>query len=57
MLSIPTIPALSRDTANIKRENHWKRRMLPKWLLSLKGRTCNPTPHTLRHGKENNLFM
>ena len=28
----------------IKEENRWKRRMLPKWLLSIKGRTCNPTP-------------
>ena len=27
-----------------KQENRWKRRMLPKWLLSIKGRTCNPTP-------------
>ena len=25
-------------------ENRWKRRMLPKWLLSIKGRTCNTTP-------------
>ena len=22
-------------------ENRWKRRMLPKWLLSIKGRTVN----------------
>jgi len=27
-----------------KQENRWKRRMLPKWILSIKGRTCNPTP-------------
>ena len=29
---------------SIEQENPWKRRMLPKWLLSIKGRTCNPTP-------------
>ena len=23
---------------------HWKQKMLPKWLLSIKGRTCYPTP-------------
>ena len=27
-----------------QQENCWKRRMLPKWLLSIRGRTCNPTP-------------
>ena len=27
-----------------KQENRWKRRMLPKWLLSIQGKTCNPTP-------------
>jgi len=27
-----------------KQENRWKRRMLHKWLMSIKGRTCNPTP-------------
>jgi len=26
-----------------KQENRWKRRMLPKWLLSIKGRTWSPT--------------
>ena len=32
--------------------------MLPKWLLSIKGRTCNPnTTCTPRHDKENNRFM
>jgi len=25
-------------------ENRWKRSMLPKWLLSIKVRTCNQTP-------------
>jgi len=28
----------------ILQENGWKRRILPKWLLSINGRTCNPTP-------------
>ena len=29
----------------LKQEHRWKRRKLPKWLLSIiKGRTCNPTP-------------
>ena len=29
----------------LKQENRWKQRMLLKWLvLSIKGRTCNPTP-------------
>ena len=28
----------------LKQENRWKRRMLDKWLLSIKGKTCNPTP-------------
>jgi len=37
-------------TIFIKQENRWKRRMLPKWLLSIKGRTCNPTP--LVHDKK-----
>ena len=41
-IQLPT--QLFHDT-NIKRqENRWKRRILPKWLLSIKGRTCNPTP-------------
>jgi len=26
-----------------KQENRGKRSMRPKWLLSIKGRTCNPT--------------
>ena len=28
----------------MKQKNRWKPRMLPKWLLFIKGRTCNPTP-------------
>ena len=28
----------------IKQGNHWKRGMLPKCLLSIKGRFCNQTP-------------
>ena len=24
--------------------NRWKQRMLPKWHLSIKGRTCKSTP-------------
>ena len=40
-----------------KQENRWKRRMFPKWLLSIKGRTCIPTPQcTPRHDKENKLL-
>jgi len=27
-----------------EQENHLKRWKVPKWLLSITGRTCNPTP-------------
>jgi len=41
-----------------QQENRWKQRMLPKWLLSIKGRTRNLTPLdcTPRHAKETTFY-
>jgi len=41
-----------------KQENRWKRKMLPKWLLPIKGRTWNPTLLVYQDSrdKENNLL-
>jgi len=33
----------SNSTDQLKQGIHWKRKMLPKCLLSIKGRTCNQT--------------
>jgi len=37
-------PATLANKTGKKQGNHWKRGMLPKCLLSIKGRSCNQTP-------------
>jgi len=39
-----------------KQENRWKRRMLPNWILSIKGRTCNPTPFVHQYMTKKTTF-
>ena len=39
-----TFQDMTRTCIHIKQGNHWKRRMLPKCLLFIKGRSCNQTP-------------
>ena len=35
--------SLLKSKHQLKQENHWRRKILPKWLLSIKGKTFNQT--------------